>query len=1137
MPQQNSSVANDREGSLITENFGGLNTESAPNDLPDGDSPNMMNVEVNTNGLLVKRRGTNWRQRHTTAGYRSGRGHTLMPHKLKKGHIVVCEKLQTGLRWGMATTPAGASNFRTAGGLISIGLMPFVFSSRAADSRASWVVTPDPIPRLIIATGENAVVEVSLYEQLITTTGSSIGTMVITDDVLPFTRFNVTTGTTFVVLISDAGVLTPVTSTSKVGTAVTLNFSGTLAAGNYTVFRPVWRYWMESDILSPDQLYDFVVNPATASANGGFPALALEIPEPLRRGVTPFNVNGDRPYTMYDNNLGAPTINAWDPTDPQIQRLPATGALHVYSSGAGVNRADEYINSGDTHVVFCPIGINEPAKIKHIVRAYRNNFLDGANQLRAREIDAVQNPFSTSGRTILADIYSDGGSPAVATNYWFGAASELYYRGYTTTFGFTLGAGSAATMGAIRLGFYSMSGSFPFGINDGSFSWTRATDIGATAYSHIGTDRGTTTDLYGTATTKALPGAADSDFQGKYTPVAGLGEICNYNNTGTYDFPSIVAYYQGRIVLSGFKNSPNLVAMSNVTNNYEWVTSVPDTEVNKNFSVLYTDVGLGFSPIHIFLDVDTSERVTNIVATNDALVCFTQNNTVAITGVNGSNVIPTAYVQNRVSKVGCLNFKCAVNTELGIIFLSRSGVYFLKPVQETGSYQTVSLSLKIQRVIDQSTMKNENVAWMAYDQAKSTVYLGLSDGLFDTCCARLMVLNVLRNAWTEYGLTGGYWMSNDGAYIDSRMFVDFNIWNDRVSASDNASNSVNVLELYGNHFVDWAFLDLGNAFTGAYTLPIPNHTLYFSLDTAQRNYTTTLATVPTSCAAVRPIPLRTVLENDYVNTTSVTRYNDWISITGATGGTNQSSELTVDFTNLQIEKTPMEGFVIADSVAYSTGNVLRLRLREYNALFDTQVPVHIQIDTVELAQTGTPRFDIGDAAGTLNWTATPTASYTSSQFVFFGASIPCWWFSPVYDRQQNNKLKRITHVTTQFRNRDNQLYDVNDRNFASGQAASAVADRFVFESNANIAILYDNTFDTTYQMDLYQLTDNLYTFGTDMNKARRDPYTRVVSPVIGSSFSLQMCVFSFDNSYFELSAYQMVTKPKGRSSRSGQDLR
>lgn len=1131
--QQASSQDSDREGTLITENFGGLNTESAPNDLPDGDSPNMMNVEVNTNGLLVKRRGTNWRVQHVAAGYRSGRGHTIMTHKLKKGHIIVCEKLQTGLRWGVLPVNPGAANLKS-GGITSVGLMANVFSTRAADSRASWVVTPDPIPRLLVATGENTVVEVHLFEQLITTTGSSVGSMVITDDVLTNTRFHTVTGTTYTVLISDAGVVTPVTSTGRAGTAVTLNFTGTLAAGNYTVFRPVWHHWTEALAFAPEQLYDYVVQPATGSA--AFPQIAIEIPEPLRRGATPFNTNGDRTYKIYNTNEQTPTVNTWEST----QTVTASDTIHVYSQGTGAQQADDYVQSGDTHVVFGRSAGSLPARLMHIVRFYRSPFFDGSAQTQAFETGTVQNVYVGGVvRYIPFCFYNDSDIPGANQRWLVGA--EQYIRGMDGSF-VNIGTGVFATTGTATVTYFGMNGSVPYGINDGSMWVFNRKDYGGATFLHIGTDRALQDDGYTAGTNNVLRHAAASyDYQGQALPVSGLSEFCNFNSTGNYDFPSIIAYYQGRVILSGFKYSPNLVAASNVTNNYEWFSSsAADQELNRNFSTLYSDVGLGYNPLQIFLDVDTSERVTNVIATNDALVTFTQNNTVSITGVNGANVIPTAYVQNRVSKVGCLNFKCAVNTELGVIFLSRSGVYFLKPVQETGAYSTINLSLKIQRVIDGSTYKNENIAWLAYDQAKSSVYMGLSDGATDICCTRLMVLNVLRSAWTEYGLTGGYWMSNDGAYIDSRMLIDYNIWADRSTGADNASNSVNILELYGFHFKDWTFTDAGNNFTGAvYTLPIPNHTQYITLDSAQKNYSTTTAALPTTSGAVRPIPLRAVLENDFVNLNTLARYTDW-NLASGTGYSNTSTEITGDFTNLQVDKTPFDGFVFADAVTFTTGHVLRVRYRQYNQLYDDNFPVHVYIDNVELTQnatTGTPRFTIDDTNGNRNYLAAVTGSFTSSQIVEIGASIPCWWFSPIYERQQNSKLKRITHITTQFRNRENQLFKASDRNTAASQAASAVADKFKFKDNASIAILYDNTFENTYQMDLFQLTSNLFDFGTDMNKTRRNQYARIVSPVIGSSFSLQMCIFSFDDSYFELSAYQMVTKPKGRSSRSSQDLR
>lgn len=1134
MNRQGSSQEYDREGTLITENFGGLNTESAPNDLPDGDSPNMMNVEVSTNGLLVKRRGTNWRQQHTAAGYRDGRGHTLMPHKLKAGHVVICEKLRTGLRWGVARASAGTPNLKNTSGLLSIGLMPNVFSTRAASSRASWCITPDPVPRLLIATGENTVVEVALYEQLITTTGSSVGTMVITDDVLPFTRFHTTTGTTYTVLIASDGTVTTVNTTSRVGTAVTLNFTGTLPAGSYTVFKPVWYHWTEALAFAPEQLADYVVQPATGST--AYPQLAIEIPEPLRRGITPFNTNGDRPYLMYNDIKSNPVLNSWNSA-----QTPGLGAAadtsHVYSQGMGAQNGDDIIQSGDTHVVFGRSAGSLPARLIYIVRFYVLPFWDGGARNEVYEIGTIQNVYNNVGRFVPFVPFIDGDRPMLGNGQdWYGAVGHQFTRGMNSAF-VNIATGAYNTTGVSIPHYFGMSGSYPFGINDGCMWVFNRKDYAGSSFLHIGTDRQLQDDGYTVGTNNVLAhGAARADGQGYALPIAGLSEFCNFNSTGTYDFPSIITYYQGRVVLSGFKYSPNLVAFSNVTNNYEWFTDSLDREVNRNFSTLYTDAGLGFSPFQAYLDVDTSEEVTNLVSTNDALICFTQNNTISITGVNGANVIPTAYVQNRVSKVGCVNFKCAVNTELGVIFLSRSGVYFLKPVQETGAYSTVNISLKIQRIIDGSTNKNENIAWMAYDQAKSIVYVGISDGVYDTSCTRLLVLNVLRNAWTEYGLTGGYWMSNDGAYIDSRMFIDFNIWADRTTAADNAGNAVNVLELYAFHFMDWCFSDVGNNVVNAvsYSLPIPNHTTYVSMDTNQKNYSTTIDVIPSNCGAVRPIPIRTVLEQDFVNTTSATRYTDWITVTAATGGTAQSAELTADFTTLQVDKTPMDGFVFSDSVGITTGHTLRMRLREYNTTFDTRHPINVTIDNVKWT---TSNYAISDASSSTSYSIIPTATYAAAQIVIVGASIPVWWFSPVYDRQQNSRLKRVTHVTTQFRNRDQQLFKPSDRNVAAGQSSSVLTDRFKITADANVAILYDNTFDSTYEMDLYRTSDQLYTFGTDMSATRRNAYARIVSPVIGSSFSLQICVFSFDDSYFELSAYQMVTKPKGRSSRSNQDLR
>lgn len=1103
----------DREGFLYTGIFGGLNTESSPNNLALGESPSLLNMEVTPNGTIRKRRGTHLRIKDTATNTRAGKGAIQLIHTLKNSDLILISKRETTLAFYVlnreSAAPSAVTEYGgTNTGAVLVAFYPAVFSTRVADLRPSWVITPDDIPRLLIASGENTVVQVDLLEQQVTFTTDKTGTLTITDDLLPYVRFVQTSGLAMVIINNTTGAVTTVTSSSAVGNVVTINYAGTLLAGSYTLFRPVWHYWVESQRYSPENLYDMLVQPATSASP--FPQPALLIPENLRRnlGTARFNVNGDNPYTIYTNTSSPPTLMAFDQT-------PGASDTEVaYSDGTGSQIVGDLVQSGETHIVSGRAGAGATvARFLHMVRFHALNVNNGLG-LPAVTVAAVFNYFGGSQSFITANLAANF-TPSTATDDWYTLA-ERQYKGADSVF--TPVASSTATL--IR--YVAMCGSIPFGCHAGSMTFINRTRLGQASHNHIGTNEVTIVDQYAGLTTVNQPDQADLLAVGRALAVAGLWETCRFTPE-TYDFPSIINYFQGRVVLAGFRSAPTLLHFSNITTNYEWEISNYYRDVNNNFQTFDSDPLLSFNPLQVQLDVSSSENITALLPVNDVLVVFTNQSVVVISGVNDSNIAPTSFKQNRVANIGCVNKHSVVNTEYGIVFLSYYGVYLLRAIDNRASYEAINLSLNVSSLMEVGQRFNEDVAYMTYNQLRSEVYLGVSDGKHDTSCTRLLVLNLQRSSWSEYALPNGYWHSTYATTIKNRVFINNIFYESLAVPVETTTTRVDLLELSDTqYFLDYVVSMPGTAFVAGTDSPHARGTDYLTADTAQTNYKLGASSALfSSYYGFRSIPIRQVADYTLINTTSSTTLLDF--------GAWESGGYTG---TLQVDKTPNGSFVI-DNHTYSTGNTFRCRQTKIGS---EEFPIHVYVNNVELPQSGTPSFSCTDLVGDTYYQLTPTATYTVNDSVIIGHAYPTYWFSPVFTRGRLDVGKKVTHAIVQFNNIYNSQFVAADRNVAASQAASAVADRYKTLINASTAVLFDSSFEGVYSTDTFNSTSLLFTFGTDLPKTRRSQFSNVTLPFVGTNAKVQLALYSFDNTFFEVSAYQLLTEPLGKSYRNYQDL-
>jgi len=309
-------------GDLVTSIAGGLNVESNPFAMPEGDSPDMLNIVITPEGSVVKRPGTIIRTTelvNSTGGTHLGNGFASVD--LPNGHTLIVGKF--GLDLYCFPTYARPDKMGMSNLIYPFLKIPSIWTSATNTAKPTLCVIPGSLPKVLIATGTNTMVEVFLYsvQHTLSVASSSVS---ITD--IPFSEnklitlldggYTTSTGVETILFIPNyitdeadwkvyrASTKSTVSSTNVVtfsGGFREINSSGSytnLPAGSYTVVRVGWVMWTESMMIESSQ----TTQPVVVSSD----TYSVLIPEEMTR-----HAEEDRRMCAY-NTFGCFTVSYVD---------------------------------------------------------------------------------------------------------------------------------------------------------------------------------------------------------------------------------------------------------------------------------------------------------------------------------------------------------------------------------------------------------------------------------------------------------------------------------------------------------------------------------------------------------------------------------------------------------------------------------------------------------------------------------------------------------------------------------------------------------------------------------------------------------------------------------------------------------
>lgn len=1078
------------KGDLVTTVIGGLNTESNPMGMPAGDSPDMLNIQISPAGTLTKRPGTIIRDESlysNTAAAPKGNG--LVSLNIANGHTIIVGKAGRDLLCELVC-------FHERMGRSNLTYPRLVFEdvwTADATLKPSFTVIPSAIPRVLIATGNNTVVECVVYTKTITV--SSPTSSVAIDDkpfaeipsftLLDAGRSNsadvetilfipnyVTDEENWVVYRAN----TKLTIHNNQQQTSTVTFSGgfrsimstgaygNLPTGSYTVLRFGWVMWTESIMIDASQ----TTQPLLLSPN----SYAILVPEELGRNAA----EERRLNPVFGTKYSPFSLSRTNDISQQAWFVPINPFLNTGTGGYArcftVSETSVYTDItnpveskwfpvGDTYVIPRDLS-SSPSNTFYLHRHYRNWLHNNAGLMDSRDVRCTYNPY-TSGEVNLALLtsYNDGfvlpDSPDTPNPTDWDTGTKSYTASVDALW-FT-----PAKANTVDFNYWAFTGSYPLGLPSGYGSLSNYTSF--VSHSYIGDEDAV--DDAGTGGTGYTDHGKVRFRNKSKVPVGGLYEFSTFpDDTTTRDFGRLVSYFQNRIVLSGFSKYPNLLAFSNTSYEYEWDIGGNLLASNRNFQTWYSDPNLAFNPLQLEISTDSGEFITALLPVENALIVFTNRSVHLVTSTENSGYItPTSYVTSKLLNIGSFNQNTVANTEVGIVFLSKSGLYLLVPSTDTaGRYTPIPLSSKVKRIFNDMSLEATSNHWITIDKDQ-TIYVGIcTQG--SNIATRLLTFDLRLRAWSEYATSNGYWFSTMGLCLPSgRVFVDFITSTNLLLGTAGSTHLLVEFSKYAK--LDFMVSKTGSTSYSSFS-PIPSFVAALPYSASQQFYNYDLRTV---------------------NSTNVLR--------------------TIDI------------FDVVDSVSTLNGGTQEARpIDPRTSLY----PMYADVDNVWV-----------------DWNSGISGINAASK-VLLGSGFPVWVRSAVITRaymsgvRQDNHSKRYSHCILHFRNPDNSQFILSDLNTAASQSASTIVDKYKTTYDANLSLIFDGSHATTQYL-VYDNTTNVDTYGSlTLPKIRRDTTSRIVLPFLGVNHSAQICVFSYGYHEFELIGYQLISRRVGSKHRSWQDL-
>lgn len=594
--------------------------------------------------------------------------------------------------------------------------------------------------------------------------------------------------------------------------------------------------------------------------------------------------------------------------------------------------------------------------------------------------------------------------------------------------------------------------------------------------------------------------AVRNDYlDGGWLPIYGLGLFSNYAS-GSH--PRNVSLYQNRLVFSGFPGLPLTAVFSNV---FDSVT--PGVNYNSfqidTFAIADTDA------IDITLASSPDDLVKGIVEWQNNLFVLTRKAVFRVSG-NQSTLTQRNKFTVFVSNIGLVNPYSLVKTDRSILYLSDIGVFDLVLTTNTTEYETTEKSLKIRTKFGiTKDPAYEPLAWLAYDSANRFVFVGLPITGATFTSDTLLVYNTFRESWTEYSTAGGFQGYVASSYVDRALGIQFLLACSQYRDVNNVPTDFLFIKFGAEKYIDFALYSTGTGSSTAIASS-PKNFVQYTTTSGVRLYSTRRD----KSGQWRGFDLFPVTNIQDVTVT----LNGILQLFG--------TDYTKDPNgNIYLYANPGSGKTLVIS--------LRRPITEEDigqATYSVFAPQDYATDVVfvdNAFKVPVTDYTVTQPSG-VN-TATITAPANS--VVVVGHAYPVTYTTPMFTQRSLATLKRLRHVYAYFDNSLGQdAYGSMDINTLSGQEATEIAGVPKVRQNINFAIRYesDDNAENLYDVYGYQnivWDDAQFDIDPPAYTYRREGLFKEALQGVG--YSYQLLLWSFDESAFTFSGYQITAAVRG----------
>lgn len=1022
---------------LQAEVSGGLNTISSPLTMPPEDSPTLMNVDVNIDGTVSKRRGTQYAPANlqdTSVGYR--RFLKAFPVTLQTGKVVLVSKWDSRL---YIQPRISATQY----GQFDLGSC---WSASAVNTVPDGVVSYEPRwTRVIMTTGINVPIQATLVEAAIPMTLGAPGAAFSGTVNGKLWNFATTANTFAWVKDTVTGTMTydTLAGISCLGNITSGTLSTVVPAGSYIVYLcwVSWQWWTEAVKLDGDQVIQSVTQGTTEKFKAIPSRLLSDIAITSSTNIYPMRVCSSANYdAVYAINVAQTPVGVND---------------YCFSSGAEMG-ANPHVPS-PYFVSFGALPGANRAVVFH--RGYDCGF-NGGSGIAAQDMYVEMVNDQTAWIRNTANPPSEGGAGAGSAKWGFNPRGAFY----------TVVAGASVAKYVSFDGTAAASGGNQLPQDDQFLVWNGAvTTLKNNGY--VGSGAQVANDIFYLTTTGQFP-------------VFGLQQYCDFANGS---FPTTVCIVQGRLALGGFPLAPNSIAFSEVQD-----TTIPG-RFYENFQTTL-ERGLATDGFDVVLSGYKDDTITALREFQGTLFAWTRYKLYRIYGGGGGAIAGTNAIVATVAETGAVSAQAVAPAVDNIFFLGQGGVYSLLPTQNADSYTVQEKSVKIRNLFSVKR-SNLSTAWMVFDGFEGRLYVGLPDNVNVSVihCSQLFVYHSLRDAWTQYSdLSGLYWFSNT-AFVVYNSPTDVQVY---VTYSATSTLRTRTLELKWEYYLDEATTGTTYPTTPTFSTYL-SKTLSFTTAANRYIYETADRTGITDSSAFGLAPTDSIVDvNVYYNGVPLTYGTHWVKTPNA--------EVLLLF-------NPTAGQTLQVELQQNWGGV------NYNP-----------VGAIQNGQIVPPNLlNISPAPG-----ATSPYAITSSQFVNgdllrFGTVYPCWYTTPVITLGSLN-WKRVTHILGYYQHTEAVL----GTKWKASEVGTQYDILYQYKTrvNFNLVVLFSDTKSGDVLSECYGSSLFLWDDADFNTSSQYKPAERIVLPVVGGGYDIQIMHHTFSLNTFQLSGYELhaiLKKGKG----------